>query len=91
MGMATAPSESSIEVLHNNIRPRGRIKGHVALMLGACLTFARRVKNLRSEYKWRSERYRSRLQLLALSDHDLRDIGISREDAIEEANRDFWD
>ena len=65
--------------------------GRIVLIFEGCLTFARWVMNLQSEYKWRSERYRSRLQLLALSDHELRDIGITREDAIEEAKRDFWD
>lgn len=45
----------------------------------------------RSEYQWRAERHRSRMQLLRMDDHILRDIGITRGDAIEEAKRDFWD
>ena len=35
-------------------------------------------------------RARERRQLLELSDHMLRDIGISRADAIGEAERPFW-
>jgi len=36
------------------------------------------------------QRARERRQLLELSDHMLRDIGISRSDAIGEAERPFW-
>jgi len=39
---------------------------------------------------WR-EFSRQRRELRALSDHMLKDIGISRSDAIREANRAFWD
>ena len=35
-------------------------------------------------------RYRSRRQLLSLSDERLRDIGISKEQALTEAQRPFW-
>ena len=35
--------------------------------------------------------YRERQALLALSDHTLKDIGLSRGDAHREANRRFWD
>ena len=34
---------------------------------------------------------RQRKQLLALDESALKDIGISRTDALREANRDFWD
>ncbi len=37
------------------------------------------------------ERRRSRRLLQELSDHQLRDIGISRADAFEEGRRPFWD
>jgi uncharacterized protein YjiS (DUF1127 family) len=40
--------------------------------------------------RWREVR-KQRRALLALSDHLLKDIGISRVDAIREANRPFWD
>ena len=36
------------------------------------------------------ERARERRQLMELSDHMLRDIGISRSDAIGEAEKPFW-
>ena len=45
----------------------------------------------RSEYQWRAERHRSRMQLLQMDDHLLRDIGVTRGDAMKEASRDFWD
>ena len=35
--------------------------------------------------------YRERQALLALSDDELRDIGLSRADARREANRPLWD
>jgi hypothetical protein len=34
---------------------------------------------------------RQRRQLLALDETKLRDVGISRTDALREANRQFWD
>jgi len=34
---------------------------------------------------------RQRRQLLTLDDRTLKDIGISRTDALREANRNFWD
>jgi uncharacterized protein YjiS (DUF1127 family) len=37
------------------------------------------------------ETYRQRRALLALSDHMLRDLGLSRADAYREATRSFWD
>lgn len=36
------------------------------------------------------ERARQRRQLLSLSDHLLKDIGISRADAAAEASKPFW-
>jgi uncharacterized protein YjiS (DUF1127 family) len=37
-----------------------------------------------------AQRCRSRRQLLALSDHMLKDIGISRADAVYEGDKPFW-
>jgi uncharacterized protein YjiS (DUF1127 family) len=37
------------------------------------------------------ETYRQRRALLALSDHMLHDLGLSRADAWREAGRSFWD
>jgi len=36
------------------------------------------------------QQHRERRQLLALSDRELRDIGISRIDAVRAADRPFW-
>jgi uncharacterized protein YjiS (DUF1127 family) len=42
--------------------------------------------------RWRSALYRSRRDLRDLSDAQLRDIGVTREDAAAEARRGFrWD
>ncbi len=38
---------------------------------------------------WR-RRYRARQELLQWSEHDLHDIGISRGDALFEAEKPFW-
>jgi uncharacterized protein YjiS (DUF1127 family) len=38
-----------------------------------------------------AERARSRRALSALSDEQLKDIGLSRSDAFREASRPFWD
>ncbi len=60
--------------------------------LGNCATAIETSINNRSvEIEWRRERQRTRKQLLKLSEHQLRDIGISREEAEAEARRDFWD
>ncbi|MFC6672332.1 DUF1127 domain-containing protein [Marinobacterium aestuariivivens] len=37
-----------------------------------------------------AERSRSRRQLQMLDDHMLKDIGISRADAVREADKPFW-
>ncbi len=37
------------------------------------------------------EKRRSRLALQELTDHQLKDIGLSRADAFREGNRPFWD
>ncbi|MEW9834957.1 DUF1127 domain-containing protein [Mesorhizobium marinum] len=37
------------------------------------------------------QRRRSRLDLMELSDAQLKDIGVSRSEAFREANRPFWD
>ncbi|MGB7286423.1 MAG: DUF1127 domain-containing protein [Salaquimonas sp.] len=60
-------------------------------IFGGMFKFVRKLQLLRTEYQWRAERYRSRKELLRMDDHLLRDIGITRDDAIEEAKRDFWD
>jgi uncharacterized protein YjiS (DUF1127 family) len=47
------------------------------------------VRALRAARDWRG-RARQRRALMELSDHLLRDIGISRADALCEATRPFW-
>lgn len=36
------------------------------------------------------QRYRTRRQLLALEEHILKDIGVSRAAALQEGNKPFW-
>lgn len=54
-------------------------------------TIEKSVTKRSAEVQWRQERQRARLQLLKLSEHQLRDIGITRREAEAEAKRDFWD
>ena len=42
-------------------------------------------------FQGKHERRRSRNALRRLDDHQLADIGLSREEAEAEASRDFWD
>ncbi len=44
-----------------------------------------------NELKLRRERQKSRAELPKLNETQLKDIGISREQALQEANRNFWD
>jgi uncharacterized protein YjiS (DUF1127 family) len=39
---------------------------------------------------WLDRRFRARLELLELSDHQLRDVGITRDQALREAERLSW-
>jgi len=47
----------------------------------------RRIRNALHEA---ARRHRSRRDLLALDDHMLKDIGISRADAVREGDKPFW-
>ncbi len=51
----------------------------------------RMVGEISAEYESRRICQETRKDLLKLSGHELRDIGISKDDAIKEANRGFWD
>ncbi|MEO0909695.1 MAG: DUF1127 domain-containing protein [Pseudomonadota bacterium] len=44
-----------------------------------------------NELDLRHKRHKSRAELPKLSEAQLKDIGITREQAMNEANRDFWD
>ncbi|MGI9481676.1 MAG: DUF1127 domain-containing protein [Hyphomicrobiales bacterium] len=41
-------------------------------------------------YQFHSDLWRSRRRLEELSEKELRDIGITREDALQEARKGFW-
>ena len=47
-------------------------------------------KRVMKTYRLFSARSRQRRQLRRLSDHQLKDIGISRGEAINEADKPFW-
>lgn len=44
-----------------------------------------------AHFLWMKQRHRTRLQLLDLTDDQLKDIGISRSAAQQEANKAFWE
>lgn len=46
-----------------------------------------RLKNVLK--RWR-QNYRSRLELQTLNHYELKDIGVSRAEALEEAKKPFW-
>ncbi|MGI9371836.1 MAG: DUF1127 domain-containing protein [Hyphomicrobiales bacterium] len=52
--------------------------------------FARLLANFCPYLDHRVAKWRSRRQLEELSDHQLRDIGITYEDALTEARKPFW-
>ncbi|MCV0397109.1 MAG: DUF1127 domain-containing protein [Rhizobiaceae bacterium] len=56
----------------------------------AATGFGRSLLRLIGELDLRVERYRTRRTLMDLSDHQLRDIGVTREEAWREASRPFW-
>lgn len=51
---------------------------------------ARRLRALLAWIARLREQSRQRTELLSLSDHELRDIGISRYDAVTEARKPLW-
>ncbi|MGB3502415.1 MAG: DUF1127 domain-containing protein [Mesorhizobium sp.] len=48
-------------------------------------------RHIASLLAWLIERRRTRMQLLELTDDQLKDIGLSRTDAYHEGNRSFFD
>jgi uncharacterized protein YjiS (DUF1127 family) len=48
------------------------------------------VHGLRTAYRLSRERYRQRRQLMEMGDRELNDIGITREQAEEEARKPIW-
>ena len=77
---------STIETIRSNIRA-----DHGAGRPGGVLGVLRRVGTMILWLDDRVEKRRSRHALLELSDHQLKDIGLSRADAFNEARRRFWD
>ena len=49
------------------------------------------MNNISDELEVRRARQRTRKELLDLSEEQLKDIGISKAQALKEANRGFWD
>ncbi len=49
------------------------------------------MNNISDELEVRRARQKTRKELLDLSDEQLKDIGISKAQALNEANRGFWD
>lgn len=48
------------------------------------------MKNLINRLQHRLQKARSRKQLLTLSEAQLKDIGVTREQAVREARKGFW-
>jgi uncharacterized protein YjiS (DUF1127 family) len=79
-----------------NLLPTSEVINDHVPVLSAPQSYARRM----TYQRWlRAARYflscldvaRQRRQLLALDERKLKDVGISRIDALREANRQFWD
>jgi len=72
--------KSHAEFLKASYLPNGRSASFASLLLAYWQRLGR----------WHAL-YRQRRQLAALSDHMLKDLGLSRADIETEANRPFWD
>lgn len=65
-----------------------------ALLTELAVQFWQTITDLHTTYAravWLKQRQRTRLSLLELSDEQLKDIGIKREDANQEGNKFFWE
>jgi uncharacterized protein YjiS (DUF1127 family) len=65
-----------------------------SLLLELSVQFWSLVTHIYTEHAkllWLKQRHRTRLQLLELTDEQLKDIGISRTEANQEANKGFWE
>lgn len=63
----------------------------IAAFQGRGSDFEARFRDAVEEVSVRSARQKTRRELLRLDDRELRDIGITREQALKEARRTFWD
>ena len=75
----------TIETIRSDIRDRRAERD------GDLLSMLRRLGAVFAGLEDRIEKRRSRQALLELSDYQLKDIGLSRADAFNEARRRFWD
>ena len=76
----------AIETIRSDIRANRRAERD-----GDLLSVLRRLGAVFARLEDRIEKRRSRQALLELSDYQLKDIGLSRADAFNEARRRFWD
>jgi uncharacterized protein YjiS (DUF1127 family) len=54
------------------------------------ITVSRWIKSARATLKIWQQRHRTRRQLATLDSHALKDIGVTRTDALNEAKKSFW-
>lgn len=64
---------------------------HISSAAGACVRPAASPKSVFSPLFLALSLFRSRRSLASLSDHQLADIGLTREEANAEAKRPIWD
>ncbi len=79
-----------------NLLPTSEVIDDHVPALSAPISYVRRMtyqRWLRAAHYFRTclDVARQRRQLLALDERKLKDVGISRIDALREANRQFWD
>ena len=73
-----------IDSCSEQTNPLSIVAGFVSKMIGAVNAFGQNFDEALA-------RRQSRRTLMSLTDHELKDIGISRYDAFREANRPFWE
>ena len=56
----------------------------------ASISLRKLLHSFTTAYRLCGERYRQRRQLLEMDDHQLKDIGITREQAEQEARKPLW-
>jgi uncharacterized protein YjiS (DUF1127 family) len=68
-----------------------RQRRHATAAVRVAAAFARAVLNATDTFYLWMERYRQRRALVMLSDHMLKDLGLSRCDAGRESGKRFWE
>ena len=74
----------------NGAAKRFNYQTETILTRGLIFRLFRRAYTLSRLFEKKLARYRSRRQLVMLDADQLKDIGITREQALDEANRPFW-